>query len=442
LSFCPPRLRSWFFELEVVVRFIGVDVHRDFCEVAIVENGTLRFAGQVASVPSELKVFAGSLAPDDVVAMEATANALAIARIIEPHVARVVLADPKSVKRITGLRAKTDKIDAALLARLLAAGFLAEVWTPDEPTRVRRRLISRRMHLVRQRVREKNQVHAVLQRQLKRRPPMTDVFGVKGRIWLSDQCRLLPIDEQQTIDACLRQIDFVDQEIALVDIEIAKQVLASEDIRRLMTLPGVSGVTATAILAAIGDVSRFPTAEHLVGYLGLSPRVQQSGSEPAKHGRISKQGPGPVRGLLVEAAWHAARTTGPLRAFHQRVADRRGANIATVAVARKLVVISWNMLRRREDYAFMRPSLHREKLRRFELMLGAPRQQGKRLATAGRTFATVPQRQLEKELAAQAEIGYRRLVADWTAKGGAGATPGRASKRPSKGTATRQATSP
>jgi transposase len=219
-------------------------------------------------------------------------------------------------------------------------------------------------------------------------------------------------------------------------------VLASEDIRRLMTLPGVSGVTATAMLAAIGDVSRFPTAEHLVGYLGLSPRVQQSGSEPAKHGRISKQGPGPVRGLLVEAAWHAARTTGPLRAFHQRVAGRRGANIATVAVARKLVVISWNMLRRREDYAFMRPSLHREKLRRFELMLGAPRQQGKRLATAGRTFATVPQRQLEKELAAQAEIGYRRLVADWTAKGGAGATPGRASKRPSKGTATRQTTSP
>jgi len=424
------------------VRFIGVDVHRDFCEVAIVENGTLHFAGQVASVPSELKEFAGSLAPDDVVAMEATANALAIARIVEPHVARVVLADPKSVKRITGLRAKTDKIDAALLARLLAAGFLAEVWTPDEPTRVRRRLISRRMHLVRQRTREKNQVHAVLQRQLKRRPPMTDVFGVKGRIWLSDQCRLLPIDEQQTIDACLRQIDFVDQEIALVDIEIAKQVLASEDIRRLMTLPGVSGVTATAMLAAIGDVSRFPTAEHLVGYLGLSPRVQQSGSEPAKHGRISKQGPGPVRGLLVEAAWHAARTTGPLRAFHQRVAGRRGANIATVAVARKLVVISWNMLRRREDYAFMRPSLHREKLRRFELMLGAPRQQGKRLATAGRTFATVPQRQLEKELAAQAEIGYRRLVADWTAKGGAGATPGRASKRPSKGTATRQTTSP
>lgn len=225
---------------------------------------------------------------------------------------------------------------------------------------------------------------------------------------------------------------------------IAKQVLASEDIRRLMTLPGVSGVTATAMMAAIGDASRFPTADHLVGYLGLSPRVHQSGNEPAKHGRISKQGPGPVRGLLVEAAWHAARTTGPLRAFHQRIAARRGANIATVAVARKLVVIAWNMLRRGEDYAFGRASLHREKLRRFELMLGAPRQQGKRLATVGQTFATVDQRRLEKELASQSEVAYRRLVADWQAskKSGASATPGRASKRPSKGIAARQATSP
>jgi transposase len=299
------------------------------------------------------------------------------------------------------------------------------------------------MHLVRQRVREKNQVHAVLQRQLKNRPPMTDVFGVKGRVWLGDQCRLLPIDEQQTVDACLRQIDFLAREIELVDIEIAKQVLASEDIRRLMTLPGVSEVTATAMLAAIGDVSRFPTAGHLVGYLGLSPRVRQSGIEPAKHGRISKQGPGPVRGLLVEAAWHAARSTGPLHAFHQRVAARRGANIATVAVARKLVVVAFHMLRRGEGYAFGRPSLHREKLRRYELMLGAPRQQGKRLATAGRTFATVDQRRLEKELAGESETAYRRLVADWTAsKGGAGATPGRASEKPSKGKAARQAMSP
>jgi len=422
------------------MRFLGLDVHRDFCEVAIAEDGELRLAGRVRSSPGELELFARSLSPEDVVAMEATANALAIARIIEPHVARVVLANPKAVTAATGLRAKTDKIDAKTLAQLLAAGFLAEVWTPDEQTRVRRRLISRRSHLVRQMVREKNQVHAVLQRQLKDRPPMSDVFGVKGRQWLAQQCEQLPVDEQQSVNACLRQIDFTKSEIELVDLEIAKQIAASEQLRNLMTLPGVSGVTATALLAAIGDIERFPTAKHLVGYLGLSPRVHQSGTEAAKHGRISKQGPGEVRGLLVEAAWHAARSAGPLRAFHERIKQRRGANIATVAVARKLVVIAWNMLSRNEEYAFARPSLHREKLRRFELMLGAQRQTGRRLSSDGRTFATPTQRLLEKQLADQAETAYRLLMTDWQSvkKAGAGSTPGRASQRPSKGKAARQ----
>ena len=208
---------------------------------------------------------------------------------------------------------------------------------------------------------------------------------------------------------------------------------------RTTTLPGVNFVTAAALIAAIGDIGRFPTARQLVSYLGLDPRVLQSGTEPARHGRISKQGPGETRHVLVEAAWHATRTPGPLRAFHQRIAARRGGNVATVAVARKLAVIAWHMLNRGEDYAFARPSLTREKLRRLELMLGAERRKGKRIGV----FATKEQHQLDRELAAQAELAYRRLVQDWqpTIKG-AGAAPGRASRRPSSGQAARQETAP
>jgi hypothetical protein len=128
-----------------------------------------------------------------------------------------------------------------------------------------------------------------------------------------------------------------------------------------------------------------------------------------------------------------------LRAFHQRIAVRRGGNIATVAVARKLAVIAWHMLSRDEDYAFARPSLTREKLRRLELMTGAERRKGKRIGV----FATSDQHQLDKQLAAQAELAYRRLVQDWqpTIKG-AGAAPGRASCGPSSGQAARQETAP
>ena len=421
------------------MRFIALDVHRDFCEVAVVEGDQVRRAGRIETTPATLELFAQSLGADDEVVLEATGNAVAIARIIEPHVSRVVLANPKAVKGATQ-SAKTDKLDARTLARLLAAGFLPEVWTPDEQTRVLRRRISRRAQLVRQRTREKNQVHAILIRNLKQRSPATDAFGVAGRRWLAAQ--ELPADEREMVEACLRGIDHLDREVAVIDRALAELVLGSPELRRLLTLPGVNVVTACALLGAIGDIRRFPTARHLVSYLGLDPKVRQSGSEPARHGRISKQGPGETRHVLVEAAWHAARTTGPLRAFHERVASRRGGNVATVAVARKLVVIAWHMLSRGEDYAFARPSLVREKLRRLELMTGSEQRKGKRNPV--RVFATREQHQLDKELAAQAELAYRRLVQDWqpTINKGAGAAPGRASCGPSSGQAARQETAP
>jgi transposase len=282
------------------MRFIGFDVHRDFCEVAIAEAGEVRLAARVETRPPALALFAQSLAASDQVALEATGNALAIARIIEPHVERVVLCNPKAVRGMTQAGPKTDKIDARTLAKLLAGGFLPEVWAVDEPTRILRRRVARRAQLVKQRTREKNQVHAILIRNLKSRPPVTDLFGVQGRRWLAEQ-ELVP-DEREMADACLRQIDFLDGEVGVVDKALAELVLASPEARRLLTLPGVSSVTAAALMGAIGDISRFPTAHHLVSYLGLDPRVRQSGSEAARHGRISKQGPGEVRHLLVEAA--------------------------------------------------------------------------------------------------------------------------------------------
>jgi len=387
------------------MRCIGLDVHRDFCEVAIAQDGKLRSAGRFSTDPDSVERWAGELQPDDLVTLEATGNALAIARLIEPF-AGVVLANPKAVKGATALRTKTDKIDARTLATLLAGGFLPEVWIVDEATRILRRRISGRAHLVKARTKVKNQVHAALIRNLKR-PPVSDLFGVRGLAWLAEQ--ELPDDERETVDACLRQIAFLDHEIADLETKLAQAVLISPDMRRLLTLPGVNSVTAAAFMAAVGDISRFPTPRHLVSYLGLNPRVHQSGSDKARHGRITKQGPSDARHVLVEAAWRAGRETGPLRAFCQRVAAKRGPNIATVAVARKLVVIAWHMLTRNEEYAFARPSLVREKVRRLELLTGAERHRGKRTGV----FAQASQHDLERELAAQAEIAYQRLVKDW-----------------------------
>jgi len=127
------------------------------------------------------------------------------------------------------------------------------------------------------------------------------------------------------------------------------------------------------VIGAIGDVRRFPSARHLVAYLGLDPVSRQSGETPARGGRISKRGNPQARCVLVEAAWTAIRSPGPLRAFGERVRARRGANKAAVAVARKLAVLCWHLLTKEEDYAFGRPSLTAQKVRRLELQAGAER---------------------------------------------------------------------
>ena len=191
--------------------------------------------------------------------------------------------------------------------------------------------------------------------------------------------------------------------------------------------------------AAIGDIRRFGDRRKLTAYLGLDPRVRQSGAGPANHGHISKQGSRSARHALVEACWSTVRQPGPIAAFYARVKAKRGHSIAIVAAARKLACQFWCLLTRSEDYAFAQPSLTTKKMRRLELAAGAPRRQGGRHVWSTNTAM----RAAERELALQAQRAYERTVADWQAnKTGAGATPGRASEKPSSGKAARQTTSP
>src|SRR3954470_12467806 len=173
----------------VSVRAIGLDVHRDFCEVAIAEAGSVRSAGRIAARPEVLELFAASLGADDRVVLEVCGNAWEIARIIEPHVARVVVVSPSDTG-IRQARAKTDRLDARTLAKLLAAGSLDSVWMPDERTRGMRRRLARRAQLVAARTRVKNEIHAILIRRLKGRPDASDLFGKKGRAWLPSSSSL------------------------------------------------------------------------------------------------------------------------------------------------------------------------------------------------------------------------------------------------------------
>jgi transposase len=192
---------------------------------------------------------------------------------------------------------------------------------------------------------------------------VTDAFGKAGREWLAGL--ELPVDERLALDGCLRQVDFLDREVVAIDREIAKHALAWPEVLRLMTVPGVNVQTAATFMAAVGDIRRFPSSRQLVSYLGLDPRVRQSGNGPARHGRISKAGASETRHMLGEVAWKVMMTPGPLRAFFERVRARRGPQIAATATARKLTVLFWTMLTRELDYGFGRPAMTRNKIRKL-----------------------------------------------------------------------------
>ncbi|EYR77571.1 transposase IS116/IS110/IS902 [Shinella sp. DD12] len=396
-------------------RVIGMDIHRTFAEVVFWEEGRLRHHGRVDMTRSGLEGFGRSLEGNEEIVVEATGNTMSVVRVLSPFAARVIVANPMQVKAIAHARIKTDKIDAGVLAQLQASGFLPEVWVPDERTERLRRLVARRSQVVRHRTRVKNEVHAILQAHLVPKCPHADLFNKRGRDWLSRQ--EVPDDERTAITRHVREIDRLADDLADLDGDIAKDTVDDADVQRLLTIAGVNAVVAAGIVAAIGDISRFSEPQKLVSYFGLNPRVRQSGLGLAQYGRISKHGRSHARGLLVEAAWAASKAPGPLRAFFLRIRNRRGHQVAAVATARKLVVLIWHLLIKKQDYLWLRPSLVAAKRRQLELKAGAPSEKGKGRRGAAYAYNLKDLRTREREGSERAEKAYEQMVRHWRTQG-------------------------
>jgi transposase len=392
------------------MRIIGLDVHRSFAEVAILENGKLRTGGRIVLQHEQVVAFARTLRPDDEVVLEATGNSAILVRLIAPFVRRVVVANPVQVRAIAWAKVKTDKIDAGVLAKLHASGFLPEVWVPDEETQARRRVAAERTQLVSHMTRLKNRIQSVLHANLIPRYAGA-LFGKCGRAWLDAQP--LPEDQKRTIARHLGELDRIGAELAELDKVLANEALGDDRVRRLMTIGGVNAVVAMSVLAAIGEITRFSSPEKLVSYLGLNPRVRQSGERPAFHGRITKQGRAHARAMLVEAAWSVVSGPGPLRAFFLRIRAKRGNQVAAVATARKLAVLIWHLLSKGQDYAWSRPALLQWKLRELELKAGSPSRRGGNKPGPARDYSLKTVRDKERQWLGLAEEEYRRFVDAW-----------------------------
>jgi transposase len=213
----------------------------------------------------------------DEVVVEATGNTSIVVRLLRPHVRRVVVANPRQVRIIAHAKVKTDKIDAAVLAKLHASGFLPEVWVPDDETEALRRRIAERFQLVSHMTRLKNRVQSVPHANLLPRYP-GKLHSKKGRAWLTAQP--LPDDQRRVVVRHLDEHDRIAAELVIMETEIAQDALKDERAKRLMTIGGVNVIVALSVLSAIGDIARFSSAEQLVSYFGLNPKVRQSGDRP------------------------------------------------------------------------------------------------------------------------------------------------------------------
>ena len=262
-------------------------------------------------------------------------------------------------------------------------------------------------------MRLKNIIQSILHAHLIPSCPHADLCGPRGRAWLVEQA--VPEDERLAMERHLREFDRLGEDLQIIERDLARSALTDAGMQRLMTIPGVDMTVALAMKAAIGEVTRFDEPQKLVSYLGLNPSVRQSGPGPAYHGRITKQGRGHARGMLVEAAWAAARALGPLRAFFLRIRARRGQHVAAVATARKLAVVIWHLLMKGESYAWARPSLHAKKLRDVELKAGNKAARGQK--GAAHAYNIKSHREEERRWVEQAESAYARFVAGWNPRG-------------------------
>ena len=355
----------------VKTRYVGLDVHkREITYCILAADGATIAQGKFSLDRKALRHFAkNTLHTSDQVALESTTNCWAVADIVKPHVARVVVSNPMATKAIAQSKIKTDKVDARVLAQLLRCDFLPEVWQPDVETRLRRQLSGRRASLVGQRTQLRNRIHSTLAMRLIV-PPIaasSGLFSKLGRQWLDQLSeKTIDADGLAMISSDLRLLEALAVEIDRFDERLTELAYGDARVKLLMTMPGVSVIVAQALVAAFGDVTRFASADKAASYLGLVPSTKQS-ANTCYHGPITKRGNSNARWLLVQAAQHMLRQSGPLGHFFRRLKSRKNHNIAVVATARKMAMITWRMLRYNEPYRYSPPRSTETKLARMRV---------------------------------------------------------------------------
>ena len=331
---------------------IGFDVHSKQT-VACVYNPVDQ-SERYAVLPTdekELAAFIQSQPGRPRLAFEVSGMAARLYDALRPLVSDLKVANPSLTPWIYRTATKTDRLDAKKLAVLLSVQQLPTVHMPPPVIREWRSLIQHRRRLIERRTQVKNRIRAILLNQGLRKEHAGGWWTRRNLVWIRSCVQQLPKALARSVEDLLDQLDLYNLQVSRATRQLNKDCPDKVGCALLKTIPGVGPRTAEAVLAYADDVRRFASSERFASYFGVTPRLDES-AQCRRKGHISKQGPSVVRWLIVEAAWRAIKKSPALQQFHQRVmhGQKGRKKIATVAVARKLLVIMFAMLHTGEVY--------------------------------------------------------------------------------------------
>jgi transposase len=335
-------------------QFIGCDAHKKYSIFSSIdEKGHIGRAVRVSHDRGAFRKHLEQLPTGSPIAVESSGHWYWLVDEIERAGHEPHLVNAGEAKRRMGKPNKTDKLDANGLAILLRNGTLPEVWIPPFGLRDQRELLRLRMFLMALRTDIKNRIHGALGR-YNLQIGVTDLFGTEGRQELGQRMNELPTETQESVRQQLTTHDFLELQVEQIENRLHRMMKAVPGAELLKTLPTVGPILSAVLALEIGDVSRFPSAEHLASYAGLVPRVNSSGGR-RRMGQVGGNVNRMLKWAFVEAAnlvvlqQRRLASTHALR-LYQRIHSRKNHQKAIVAVARHFAEAAYWVLRKQEAY--------------------------------------------------------------------------------------------
>ena len=338
------------------MKYIGFDYHKQHTFATSINKMTGEIQQvRLANTPEAIGNFINGK-NDSHAVLEASRNWPVFYNLLKGRVATIKLAHPLKVKAIASARIKNDKIDSRILVELLSADLIPEAYIRPDDNIAKQAVLRQRAVFVSMRTRLKNRIHVLVDRQpyhvRKTVECLSDLFGKAGISWLRNVTEISKND-RILLDQMLEIYDSLTKEIEKSDKEVEILFADDPDAQLLATMPGIGKFLGLLISTEINGIERFPSAEKLASYTGLIPSTRGS-ADRFHHGKITKQGNKWLRWAYVEAATRVKRTNAQFNAFYDPLAKRKGIRKATVALARRMVTISFSILRDRRPFELYR----------------------------------------------------------------------------------------